>query len=160
MASPSTSPLPFVRPRPSRSRPPRAARRTVDELPLWLRRLRLEVLLWAFHEGRPVDAGALTAVLGAKHARADEPFARWTRPAVRELLWLDVARWCEARGSAAPRATALTLWTLLDHLDPVDGFAPRSERLALLREPLLDSGGVDPRLARARRTPVTRGSGA
>jgi hypothetical protein len=117
---------------------------------VWLRRIRVEVLLWAFHEGRAVDATALTAILGAKHDREDEPFARWSRHTVRELLWVDVGRWCEQRGSTAPASTAITLWTLLDHLEATDGFGPGSDRLALLREPLIDSGGVDPRAARPR----------
>ena len=155
MAVQPTPLQPLRHTRPTRSRPPRA-RRGLDALPLWLRRVRVEVLLWAFHEGRVVDATALTAILGAKHDRHDEPFTRWSRHTVRELLWVDVGRWCELRGSAAPASTAMTLWTVLDHLDATDGFAPGSDRLALLREPLIDSGGVDPRTARASSRSTTR----
>jgi hypothetical protein len=114
------------------------------------------VLLWAFREGQAVDATALTAILGAKHDRHDEPFTRWSRHTVRELLWVDVGRWCEQHGTAAPATTARTMWTVLDHLEATDGFAPGSERLALLREPLIDSGGVDPRAARPRRKTTAR----
>src|SRR4051794_7546401 len=43
----------------------RSGPRSAGALPVWLRRFRVEVLLWAFREGRAVDAAALTAVLGA-----------------------------------------------------------------------------------------------
>lgn len=123
-----------------------SAARASDALPVWLRRFRLEVLLWAFREGRPVDPVALTAVLGAKHHRADEPFHQWSRHGVRELLWVDIDAWWRdvvADGSPPPATAAATMWTLLDHLDAVDGFAPGTDPLALLREPLVDLGGLD-----------------
>lgn len=141
----SISPL-FSRLRPDRPRLDRGRRPgavSADSLPLWLRRFRVEVLLWAFRERRPVDAAALVAVLGAKHARVDEPFAQWSRHTVRELLWVEVGQWCELHDISAPPSTATTMWTLLDHLDVTDGFGCGSDPLALLREPLLDSGGVN-----------------
>ena len=138
---------PAVRAR-ARVRRRSGAARATDTLPVWLRRFRLEVLLWAFREGRPLDPAALTAVLGAKHHRSEEPFHQWSRHSVRELLWVDIDGWWRevvADGSPPPAAAAATLWTLLDHLDAVDGFAPGSDPLVLLREPLVDSGGVDRR---------------
>jgi hypothetical protein len=141
-----------------RRRPPRAGgTRSADVLPVWLRRRRVEVLLWAFREGRVVDATALTAVLGAKHARDEEPFQQWTRHTVRELLWCEVADWCAERGVGSPPAgTAATVWTLLDHLVATDGFDPGSDPLSLLREPLVDSGGLDARTGRPRRAAPRR----
>jgi hypothetical protein len=123
----------------------RAAHRGADELPVWLRRHRLEVLLWAFREGRPLDAIALTAVLGAKHERDDEPFFQWSRHSVRALLWCEISTWCARHELVTPPATASTMWTLLDHLAANDRFDPGSDPLSLLREPLVDSGGLDAR---------------
>jgi hypothetical protein len=128
---------------------PRRARRhrrradDLDDLPVWLRRTRVEVLLWAFRSGHPIDAGALTVVLGAKHARDGETFAQWTRHTVRELLWVDIPDWCDERGTPVPTAAPATMWALLDHLAAADGFGPGSDPLPLLREPLVDSGGLD-----------------
>ncbi|HEX7097486.1 MAG TPA: hypothetical protein VF183_16500 [Acidimicrobiales bacterium] len=146
-------PLPFGPP--SRSaRPRREARRArrsahlTDTLPVWLRRIRVEVLLRAFREGRPVDPVALSAVLGAKHARGEEPFQQWSRYTVRELLWGGVDAWWrehDGAGSPPPDTVAATIWALLDHLDATRGFAPGSDPVALLREPLIDSGGLDRR---------------
>jgi hypothetical protein len=151
----------------SSTRPRAAARpgsRTAQTLPLWLRRYRVEVLLWAFREGRPVDADALTALLGAKHDRVDEPIHRWTRITVRALLWSGVPAWCLQHDLPVPQATAATMWTVLDHLAARDGFDPGSDPLSRLREPLVDSGGLDartgaPRRARSGRVahPSTRG---
>jgi hypothetical protein len=133
---------------------------------VWLRRVRVEVLLWAFREGRAIDAAALTAVLGAKHARSDEPFHQWTRLSVRGLLWSDVPDWCADHGLDLPAATAATMWTVLDHLAAHEGFDPGSDALSLLREPLVDSGGLDARTGTPRRGrggraahPSTRGRG-
>jgi len=136
-----------------------SAARAVDALPVWLRRFRLEVLLWAFREGRTIDPVALTAVLGAKHHRSEEPFQQWSRHTVRELLWIEIEAWWRevvADGSPPPATAAATLWTLLDHLDGVDGFAPGSDPLAQLREPLVDSGGLDRRGKLAARRHRTR----
>jgi hypothetical protein len=151
--------------RPRRSRAAsRSGSRTAETLPVWLRRFRVEVLLWAFREGRPVDADALSAVLGAKHARDDEPIHQWTRLSVRALLWSGVPDWCEQHGLAVPPATASTIWTVLDHLAARDGFDPGSDPLSQLREPLVDSGGLDARTGAPRRVrtgrvahPSTRG---
>jgi hypothetical protein len=48
------------------------------------------------------------------------------------------------------------MWTLLDHLARHDGFDAGSDPLSALREPLVDSGGLDARGravgARGRRT--------
>ena len=116
--------------------------RTTEHLPVWLRRWRVEILLWAFREGRRLDSEALTAVLGAKHARLDEPITQWTRHTVRELLWCDVAEWCAERELAVPEAVAVTTWAVLDYLAASDAFGPGSDPLAALRVPLVDSGGL------------------
>ncbi|HEV8295660.1 MAG TPA: hypothetical protein VGQ20_00135 [Acidimicrobiales bacterium] len=113
-------------------------------LPVWLRRHRLEVLLFAFRAGRPVHPDALTAVLGAKHARDDEPFAQWTQHGVRALLWHEVVEWCATSGLPAPPAVAETMWTVLDHQLAAEGFGPGSDPIEVLRAPLLDSGGLGP----------------
>jgi hypothetical protein len=142
----------------SRTRPRRhrAGQRSAEALPVWLRRFRVEVLLWAFREGRSIDAAALTAVLGAKHARDDEPIHQWSRLSVRALLWSGVPDWCEDHGVPVPPTTATTLWTVLDHLAARDGFDPGSDHLAQLREPLVDSGGLDVRTGNPRRVRTSR----
>jgi hypothetical protein len=138
-------PSPFARRSadPHRIRRPRTRRGAIDDLPVWLRRTRVEVLLWAFRSGRPVDGAALTVVLAAKHARDGETFAQWTRHSVRALLWVDIPEWCEARAVPVPAAAPVTMWALLDHLAERDAFGPGSDPLPLLREPLVDSGGLD-----------------
>jgi hypothetical protein len=146
------------RPRTSARLGSRPAPRSTDALPLWLRRFRVEVLLWAFREARLVDASALTAVLGAKHARDDEPIFQWCRHSVRELLWCEVADWCADHGIDTPPATAATMWTLLDHLAAAERFDPGSDPLSLLREPLVDSGGLDGRTGSPRRALAARRS--
>jgi hypothetical protein len=148
--------LPPAPSRPRRSRTHRAGSgpRRVEVLPVWLRRFRVEVLLWAFREGRPVDAAALTALLGAKHARDDEPFHQWSRHTVRALLWFEVADWCADHGVEPTAAAAATMWTLLDHLAAGERFDPGSDPLSLLREPLVDSGGLDHRTGMPRPVPT------
>ena len=152
---------PAPRPTSSRARPRRrhrgnAGSRATAALPVWLRRLRVEVLLWAFREGRPIDAAALTAVLGAKHVRDDEPFHQWSRLTVRALLWFEVADWCADNGEEPSATTAATMWTLLDHLAAGERFDPGSDPLSLLREPLVDSGGLDGRTGTPRRGAAAR----
>ena len=117
--------------------------RTTEHLPPWLRRHRVEILLWAFREGRRLDSDALTAVLGAKHARVDEPFSQWTHAVVRELLWCEVADWCLSRHLPTPPTVAVTIWAVLDFLEAADGLdTSGSDPVGLLRAPLIDSGGL------------------
>ena len=128
-------------------------------LPLPLRQLRLEVLLWAFRQGLPVDADALTCILLAKDAHLDDPFTRWTAESVRRLLWVDIVTLCDALGLCRPEQVAATMWTLLDFLHGSQRFTDGSDRLELLREPLIDSGGVGRRRRDAparRRHPAAR----
>ena len=111
-------------------------------LPVELRQLRLEVLLWAFRQGQPVDAEALTCILLAKDAHLDDPFTRWTAESVRRLLWVDIVTLCDALGLHRPAQVAPTMWTLLDFLHGSHRLSDGSDLLELLREPLIDSGGV------------------
>ena len=123
-----------------------------------LRQLRLEVLLWAFRLGLPVDADALTCILLAKQTHADGPFV-WTADSVRRLLWVDIMAQCAALERRPPDRTAATLWTLLDFLHGTQCLAAGSDDLAVLREPLIDSGGVGRRrrtTAAQRRHPAAR----
>ena len=121
--------------------------------------MRLEVLLWAFHRGQPVDAEALSCILLAKDSHRDDPFAVWTAESVRRLLWIDIVVLCEALERRPPEHVAPTMWTLLDFLDATACFADGSDPLELLREPLIDSGGVALRrrvAASRRRHPAAR----
>ncbi|HUP74405.1 MAG TPA: hypothetical protein VM282_15285 [Acidimicrobiales bacterium] len=122
----------------------RAARRGADDpihlLPVPVRQLRLEVLLWALRQGQPVEAEALTCILLAKDTH-DDPYTVWTAESVRRLLWIDIVALCEALERPPPELVALTMWTLLDFLAATDRFAGGSDPLELLREPLIDSGG-------------------
>lgn len=129
-----------------------------DLLPVPLRRERLEVLLWAFRLGRPVNADALSAVIGAKHDAITAPYRQWKQDHVRELLWCGVAGWCAQHDAPVPGPVAPTMWTVLDFLQSTRGFARGSDSLRLLREPLVDSGGIQPdgRARGARRTSRTR----
>ena len=141
----TTTTTPFAaRPRPSGTRRP--LRRRADDpihlLPVPVRQLRLEVLLWAFHRGQPVDAEALSCILLAKDSHLDDPFDVWTAESVRRLLWVDIVALCEALERRPPELVAPTMWTLLDFLDATARFADGSDPLELLREPLIDSGGV------------------
>ena len=124
----------------------RPLRRRADDpihlLPVPVRQLRLEVLLWAFHRGQPVDAEALSCVLLAKDSHLDDPFDVWTAESVRRLLWVDIVALCEALDRRPPELVAPTMWTLLDFLDTTTRLADGSDPLELLREPLIDSGGV------------------
>ena len=147
--------------RPSGGR--RAPRRRADDpvhlLPVAVRQLRLEVMLWAFRQGQPVDADALTCILLAKDSQLDDPFAVWTAESVRRLLWVDIVALCDALERRPPALVAPTMWTLLDFLDSAHAFADGSEQLELLREPLIDSGGVGRRpraSASRRRHPASR----
>ena len=149
-----------ARARPSGAR--RSSRRRVDDpihlLPVPIRQLRLEVLLWAFRQGRSVDADALTCILLAKD-HLDDPFAIWTADSVRRLLWVDIVAMCDALDRRPPDLVAPTIWTLLDFLDGARRFAEGSDPLEYLREPLIDSGGIGRRLRAAtsrRRHPATR----
>jgi hypothetical protein len=126
-------------------RPPRPSALPVSLLDPAARRVRVEVVRWALAHGRPLSADALTAVLAAKAARGSEPTARWQVESVRELVWSDVLHWCRQCGVAVPARLPETLWTLLDWLEATGGFAPGSDPLALLREPLCDSAGLDRR---------------
>jgi hypothetical protein len=117
-----------------------------------LRRDRLEVLLWAFRLGRPLNADALTAVLGAKHDGVAAPYRQWKQDHVRELLWGDLAGWCAQHELPVPDGVAPTIWTVLDFLHATGCFGRGSDSLRLLREPLVDSGGMR-RDGRPRRTP-------
>ena len=159
MTTPTIAPA--ARPRPSRGL--RGARRRADDpvllLTVPLRQLRLEVLLWAFRLGQPVDADALTCILLAKQDRADDPSTLWTAEAVRRLLWVDIVAQCVALERPPPAGAGATIWTLLDFLDATHGFADGSDNLTLLREPLIDSGGVGRRrrtTAAQRRHPAAR----
>jgi hypothetical protein len=141
--------------RPSGSR--RAARRRADDpihlLPVPVRQLRLEVLLWAFRQGQPVDADALTCILLAKDSQLDDAFAVWTAESVRRLLWVDIVALCGALERRPPTLVAPTMWTLLDFLHGTQSLAAGSDALESLREPLIDSGGV----GRRRRSSTSRG---
>jgi hypothetical protein len=72
------------------------------------------------------------------------------------LLWCEVADWCADHGEHAPATTAATMWTLLDHLASNDRFDPGSDPLSLLREPLVDSGGLDEATGLPRRPAASR----
>jgi hypothetical protein len=130
--------------RPSGTRP--SPRRRADDpihlLPVPIRQLRLEVLLWAFRQGQPVDADALTCILLAKDSQLDDPFAVWTAESVRRLLWVDIVALCDAFERRPPALVAPTMWTLLDFLHSTHCLAGGSDPLELLREPLIDSGGM------------------
>jgi len=111
-------------------------------LPVEIRQLRLEVLLWAFRQGLPIHAEALTCILLAKDAHLDDPFMRWTAESVRRLLWVDIVTLCDALGRHRPEQVAPTMWTLLDFLHGSHRLTVDSDVLELLREPLIDSGGI------------------
>ncbi|MEO8696911.1 MAG: hypothetical protein ABI658_25605 [Acidimicrobiales bacterium] len=141
--------------RPSGAR--RALRRRADDpihlLPVPIRQLRLEVLLWAFRHGQPVDADALTCILLAKDSHLDDPFTIWTADSVRRLLWVDIVALCGALDRRPPALVAPTMWTLLDFFHSTQYLAVGSDPLESLREPLIDSGGV----GRRRRANTSRG---
>ena len=124
-------------------------------LPPIARHRRVRYFEWALAEGRPVDAQAITAVLGAKAEHA-EPLDRWTPDAVRYVLWCGVGDWCCDRALDVPPGTAEALWSLLDHLVATAELAPGSGAESDLRAPLIDSGGLDTR-GRRRRHPSLRG---
>jgi hypothetical protein len=158
----TTTPFALARQsRPSGGR--RAPRRRADDpihlLPVAVRQLRLEAMLWAFRQGQPVDADALTCILLAKDSQLDEPFAVWTAASVRRLLWVDIVALCDSLERRPPALVAPTMWTLLDFLHGTHSFGDGSEQLELLREPLIDSGGVGRRpraSASRRRHPASR----
>ena len=140
----STITLRPARPRTSGS--PRVSRRRVDDpihlLSVPARQLRLEVLLWAFRLGLPVDADALSCVLLANQSDADDSLTVWTADTVRRLLWVDIVALCATLERRPPEHVAPTMWTLLTFLDSSGRLADGSDRLDQLREPLIDSGGV------------------
>ena len=145
------------------SGPRRAPRRRADDpihlLPVALRQLRLEVMLWGFRQGQPVDADALTCILLAKDSQLDDPFTVWTAESVRRLLWVDIVALCDVLDRRPPELVAPTMWTLLDFLHSTRGFADGSDQLEFLREPLIDSGGIGRRpraSASRRRHPASR----
>lgn len=110
-------------------------------------------------QGKPVDADALTCILLAKDSHLDDPFALWTAESVRRLLWVDIVALCDALERRPPERVAPTMWTLLDFLDSMQRLAAGSDRLDLLREPLIDSGGIGRRpraSASRRRHPASR----
>ena len=133
-----------ARPRTSDGR--RLSRRRPDDpihlLTVPARQLRLEVMLWAFRLGLPVEADALSCVLLAKQADVDDPLTLWTADSVRRLLWVDIVALCTTLERRPPERVAATMWTLLTFLDGAGRLADGSDRLEQLREPLIDSGGV------------------
>jgi len=154
---------PFALARQTRPSGRRAPRRSVDDpihlLPVAIRQLRLEVMLWAFRQGQPVDADALTCILLAKDSHLDDPFEVWTAESVRRLLWVDIVALCDALERRPPALVAPTMWTLLDFLHRTHCFGDGSDQLEFLREPLIDSGGIGRRSrasASRRRHPASR----
>ena len=92
--------------------------------------------------------------------------ARPTRRAVHAMVAAHGRASCCGSTSAAGANSEAARHRPPRAIDVVDGarpprrdraFAPGSDRLALLREPLIDSGGVDPRTARAGATRSGRG---
>jgi hypothetical protein len=128
---------------------PRASRRRADDpihlLAVPARQLRLEVLLWAFRLGLPIDADALSCILLAKQSDTDDSLILWTADSVRRLLWVDIVALCATLERRPPDRVAPTMWTLLTFLDGSGGLAAGSDPLDQLREPLIDSGGMNRR---------------
>ncbi|MEO5841440.1 MAG: hypothetical protein ABIQ73_12350 [Acidimicrobiales bacterium] len=153
MTTPTFALAAHSRPSGARRVPRRRADDPIHLLPVPIRQLRLEVLLWAFRQGQPIDADALTYILLAKDSQLDDPFAVWTSESVRRLLWLDIVALCEALERRPPALVAPTMWTLLDFLHGAQCLAAGSDHLEALREPLVDSGGV----GRRRRANPSRG---
>jgi len=144
---------------PNGRRPRRRADDPIHLLSVPIRQLRLEVLLWALRQGQPVEAEALTCILLAKDSQLDDPFTVWTAESVRRLLWVDIVALCDELDRRPPDLVAPTLWTLLDFLAGTHRLAHGSDPLALLREPLIDSGGIGRRRRVApsrRRHPAAR----
>jgi hypothetical protein len=152
MTTTTFAPAAQSRPSGTRRTPRRRADDPIHLLAVPARQLRLEVLLWAFRQGQPVDADALTCILLAKGTH-DDPFALWSAESVRRLLWVDIVALCEALERRPPALVAPTMWTLLDFLHSAEYVAAGSDPLEFLREPLIDSGGV----GRRRRANPSRG---
>ena len=116
-------------------------------------------MLWAFRQGQPVDAEALTCILLAKDSQLDDPFTVWTAESVRRLLWVDIVALCLVLERPPPALVAPTMWTLLDFLHSTHRLGDGSDQRELLREPLIDSGGIGRRpraSASRRRHPASR----
>jgi hypothetical protein len=142
----------------ARRSPRRGADDPIHLLPVPVRQLRLEVLLWALRHGQPVEADALTCILLAKDTH-DDSCTVWSAESVRRLLWIDIVALCEALERRPPEQVAPTMWTLLDFFAATARFDDGSDPLEALREPLIDSGGCALRRRAAssrRRHPAAR----
>lgn len=116
-----------------------------------LRRRHLEVRTWALSRGQPVEADALTVVLGslAEAERRDGTDPRlWTKARILEFVWGHCPIWCLEHALAVPRATpdALRVWWayLLDS----GGLSPGSDDRNVLLRTLAVYAGRPPRRSR------------
>jgi len=138
---------------------------------------RRAVIRWALATGRPVHRDALSALIGARAARAAgvlggsvpgappagtdvSEASLWTAPDVGVLLWVGVADWCTDHGAAMPRADEVTetLVSYLRFLSAHRLLARGSDPAPALRRAVAEYGGTTGRSARhpsmARRSPA------
>ena len=100
------------------------------------------VLAWALRHGRPADADALAAILGARQEHAPGSTV-WRAADLWSLLWVGVPSWCATHGVPVPDRVVETLWTLIDHLEATAQLDARSDAPAALRRAVQSCAGLD-----------------
>lgn len=105
----------------------RAARRALlDELPLPVRSLHIEVLRRTLAEGIPVNPAALVVVLSAHEDLADEALV-FSADHVNELLWFAIAEFCEDFNLVMPDGCSEALHAVLAIGVALDALHPASD---------------------------------
>lgn len=107
------------------------------------RRRRRDILVASLAAGRPVDADVLAVVMAVKAEREDVAVECWTSELVWEMLWIDIAAWCERNGFEVPEGCPEALWALINHLADEKALVKGSESRRRLLTPLVETGGLD-----------------
>lgn len=103
------------------------------------------VARWSLARGRPVPVEHVALIIGAKlRWQDDDPLDHWTRAGVDQHLRGDVFNWCSEERVQVPKHLPESLWTYLHFLAEQGLFAPGSDPLARLLEPLRGYGGLGP----------------
>lgn len=107
------------------------------------RALMAEMASWALASGTSLSHDGLALVLAAVDESFGDLSAPWTRPRVNWLIMCDVFNWCSRHRVLVPEEVPELIWHFLDFLAASGRFAPGSDPLERLREPLMCYGGLD-----------------